>query len=134
METRWGSCRRARPAIDSLTSFAGSSFPSGHTAAAAVCYSAVALVISRGRTPRTRSILAGIAAGIAVAVGMSRMLLGVHWLTDVIAGLAVGWAWFALCAIAFGGRLLTFGAAANTASRPEPKQHRSTHVSSGRRP
>ena len=103
---------RARPAIDPLTSFAGSSFPSGHTAAAAACYSAVALVMSRGRAPRTRAVLAGIAAGIAVAVGMSRMLLGVHWLTDVIAGLAVGWAWSALCAIAVGGRLLTFGAAA----------------------
>ena len=103
---------RARPAIDPLTSFAGSSFPSGHTAAAAACYSAVALVMSRGRSPRTRAMLAGIAAGIAVAVGMSRMLLGVHWLTDVIAGLAVGWAWSALCAIAVGGRLLSFGAAA----------------------
>ena len=38
------------------------------------------------------------------------MLLDVHWLTDVIGGLALGWAWFALCAIAFGGRLLRFGA------------------------
>lgn len=112
---------RARPAIDPLTSFSGSSFPSGHTAAAAVCYSAIALVLSRGRTPRTRAMLAGLAAGIAVAVGMSRMLLGVHWLTDVIAGLAVGWAWFALCAIAVGGRLLEFGAAAHTASGPNGK-------------
>ena len=44
------------------------------------------------------------------------MLLGVHWLSDVIAGLALGWAWFAVCAIAFGGRLLRFGAAV----RPDP--------------
>ena len=61
--------------------------------------------------------LAGLAAGIAVAVAASRVLLDVHWLTDVIAGLALGWAWFAVCAIAFGGRILRFGAAAETAAR-----------------
>jgi len=33
-----------------------------------------------------------------------------HWLSDVIAGLALGWAWFAVCAIAFGGRVVQFGA------------------------
>jgi undecaprenyl-diphosphatase len=100
---------RARPAIDPLASFSGSSFPSGHSATAAACYAALALVLSRGRTPRVRAMLAGTAAGIAVAIGTSRMLLGVHWFTDVVAGLAVGWAWFALCSIATGGRLLRFG-------------------------
>ena len=48
----------------------------------------------------------------AVVVAASRALLGVHWLTDVIAGLALGWGWFLLCALAFGGRelLLSRGA------------------------
>jgi membrane-associated phospholipid phosphatase len=38
-------------------------------------------------------------------------------LTDVLAGLILGWSWFALCSIAFGGRLLRFGAPAAQAER-----------------
>jgi undecaprenyl-diphosphatase len=55
-------------------------------------------------------VYAGGAVGLAVAVAATRVFLGVHWLTDVIAGLFLGWSWFALCSIAFGGRLLRFGA------------------------
>ena len=62
------------------------------------------------RSPRTRALLAGGAVAIAVAVACSRVLLGVHWMSDVIAGLAFGWAWFGICAIAFGGRFLVLGA------------------------
>jgi undecaprenyl-diphosphatase len=68
-------------------------------------------------------VLAGSAAGIAVGVAASRVLLDLHWLTDVIAGLALGWGWFAVCAIAFGGRILRFGATAETvaaAAESEP--------------
>ena len=46
-------------------------------------------------------------------------LLGVHWMTDVIAGLAMGWGWFAICSIAFGGRLLAFGQPVKVAERIE---------------
>jgi membrane-associated phospholipid phosphatase len=101
---------RARPAIDPLAGFSGASFPSGHTTAAASFYAAAALVLGRGRSFRLRTIFAGVAVGIAVAVAASRVLLGVHWLTDVVAGLALGWSWFAICSIAFGGRLMRFGA------------------------
>jgi undecaprenyl-diphosphatase len=62
-------------------------------------------------------VLTGLAVGLAVGVAASRVLLDVHWLSDVIAGLALGWAWFAVCAIAFGGRILRFGAAAEAAAR-----------------
>jgi membrane-associated phospholipid phosphatase len=46
---------------------------------------------------------------IAGLVAASRALLGVHWLTDVVAGLVVGWTWFLLVAVIFGGRLQRFG-------------------------
>ena len=58
-----------------------------------------------------------VAVGMAVAVATSRVMLGVHWLSDAIAGLAFGWAWFGACAIAFGGRLLRFGAPVETATK-----------------
>jgi undecaprenyl-diphosphatase len=108
---------RARPDIHPLAGFSGPSFPSGHAAAAAATYAACALVLGRARTPRSHVWLAGIAVGIATGVATSRVLLGVHWLTDVLAGLALGWGWFALCSIAFGGRLLRFGAPVEAAER-----------------
>jgi membrane-associated phospholipid phosphatase len=112
---------RARPTLNPAAATLGPSFPSGHSSTAAAFYAALALILSRGRTPRVRALLIGGAAGIAVAVAASRVLLDVHWLSDVIAGLCLGWAWFAVCAIAFGGRLLRFGAPAEDLSTVEPR-------------
>jgi undecaprenyl-diphosphatase len=100
---------RPRPHIHQLTGFSGSSFPSGHATTAAATFAAVALLIGRGRSQRTKAFLAAGAAFIAVTVATSRVMLGVHWMTDVLAGLAMGWAWFAVSSIAFGGRVLRFG-------------------------
>jgi undecaprenyl-diphosphatase len=108
---------RARPDIRRLTGFSGSSFPSGHAATAAAVFAAFALLLGLRRSHRTKAVLAGVAVGVATGVATTRVLLGVHWLTDVTAGLAVGWAWFALCSIAFGGRLLHFGAPVEAAER-----------------
>ena len=108
---------RVRPTFNPAAATLGPSFPSGHSATAAAFYATAALLLGRWRGRPTRAVLTGCAAGIAVAVAASRVLLDVHWLTDVIAGLALGWAWFAVCAIAFGGRILRFGAAAETAAR-----------------
>ena len=103
---------RTRPDLLNLTGFSGSSFPSGHATAAAAVFMAVALLLGRGRRPATRAWLVGVAAGLAAMVAATRVLLGVHWFTDVLAGLLLGWAWFALCSIAFGGTILRFGAPA----------------------
>jgi membrane-associated phospholipid phosphatase len=108
---------RARPTIEAVAATLGPSFPSGHTSTAAASWAAFALVAGRWWGRQAWPALAGAAVGIAVAVALSRVFLDVHWLTDVLGGLALGWAWFAACAIAFGGRLLSFGASARSLGR-----------------
>ena len=100
---------RARPDINQLAEFSAASFPSGHTANAAATFATLALLVGRRRAPLTRVVLAAAAAGLTALVACTRVLLGVHWTTDVLAGASLGWGWAALCSIAFGGRLLRFG-------------------------
>ena len=113
---------RVRPEFNPVAETLGPSFPSGHSSWSAAFFAAAALVLARHRGRRARELLAGTAAGIAVAIAATRVLLDVHWLSDVVAGLALGWAWFAACAIAFGGRLLRFGATAEAVrdAAPDP--------------
>jgi undecaprenyl-diphosphatase len=106
---------RVRPALNPAAEALGPSFPSGHSSYSAAFFAAAALVLGRGRSRAVRAVLAAAAAGLAVGVGATRVLLDVHWLSDVVAGLALGAAWFAVCAIAFGGRLLRFGSSAEAA-------------------
>lgn len=101
---------RVRPDVPPFHVLSGASFPSGHAAAAAATLAVVALVFSRGASPRTRAILAGAAAGIAIAIACTRVFLGAHWTSDVIGGVILGWVWFGVCAVAFGGRVLQLGA------------------------
>jgi membrane-associated phospholipid phosphatase len=108
---------RARPTLEPIAETLGPSFPSGHSSTAAAFFAGAALVLGLDRSPRVRALIAGAAVGLAVAVAASRVLLAVHWTSDVVAGLALGWAWFALCAVAFGGRLLRFGATAERVQR-----------------
>ncbi len=100
---------RARPTFNPAAATLGPSFPSGHSATAAAFYAAAALLLRRSRGRQARAVLAGVAVGIAVGVAATRVLLDVHWLSDVIAGLALGWAWFSVCALAFGDRLAPTG-------------------------
>ena len=78
---------RPRP-VNGLVHAAGASFPSGHAVTAAVTAFGIALVFTLpGRARLTGYVIAGI---YAVAMCWSRTELGVHWLTDVVAGAAFG--------------------------------------------
>lgn len=112
---------RERPDIGRLSSFAGPSFPSGHSAAAAACWAALALVVLSRSSRGVRAVGAVTAVFVAAAVAATRVLLGVHWLTDVIAGVVVGWTWFFLCTLVFGGRLLRFGEPADRIARDDER-------------
>jgi membrane-associated phospholipid phosphatase len=119
---------RVRPTFNPIAETLGPSFPSGHSASAAAFWAAVALVLARRRSARTRALLAGGAVAIAVGVACSRVLLGVHWMSDVMGGLAFGWAWFGICAIAFGGRFLVLGAPVERATEVAERR---THPQAG---
>lgn len=74
------------------TSANGFSFPSGHSFSSAVCAGLLVLAVARRRPPWTGRV-AVVAAVYAVAVGLSRVYLGVHWPLDVLGSwlLAAGW-------------------------------------------
>ena len=100
---------RGRPDVLQLIGWDGPSFPSGHAAAAAAAWPAIALVLGRDRPRPIRALLAAGAGLIAISVAASRALLGVHWFTDIIAGVAIGYGWFLICAVVFVGRAQRFG-------------------------
>jgi membrane-associated phospholipid phosphatase len=90
--------RRERPFFpDPLATESTFSFPSGHALVSLAVYGSIALVVAR-RLPRRRDrILLLAATGLLVlAIGFSRLYLGVHFLSDVLAGFAAGIAWLAL--------------------------------------
>jgi undecaprenyl-diphosphatase len=75
-----------------------SSFPSGHSTMAAAVYLTLGLVASRFVSRRRlKALFLASAVLITGAVGVSRVYLGVHWPTDVLAGWAIGAAWALLC-------------------------------------
>jgi len=83
---------RERPALlEPLVQEHGFSFPSGHSALGMVAYGILAVVIGRSRLPRPlRAGLIGALLVLVLLIGLSRVWLGVHYPTDVLAGWTAG--------------------------------------------
>jgi membrane-associated phospholipid phosphatase len=89
------------PAALHLVSASGYGFPSGHATSAIACWGILAVVLFAGRSRRVALIGATLAAVVVLLVGASRIYLGVHWWTDVAAGLALGGSWLCILSAAF---------------------------------
>lgn len=103
---------RRRPSLDlPAEAFHGWSFPSGHASGALVaCGMLVYLLWRAGPLRRSGAVaLFAAAAAVAAAVGFSRVALGAHHLSDVLAGYASGTAWLGLCMLVLEGRCLRCG-------------------------
>ena len=84
---------RPRPTIEHLSQLSSLSFPSEHTTQAAAIYLTIAILLSKGLNRGWREWLIALAVVIALGVAWSRVYLGVHYPTDVAAGLLLGWGW-----------------------------------------
>lgn len=89
------------PAADRLTVVHGWSYPSQHAAQALATWGMLALMLMAGRSARARVLLAAGAVLIAFVVGLTRLYLGAHWMTDVLGGWALAGVWDCLLIIGY---------------------------------
>ncbi|WP_319460883.1 phosphatase PAP2 family protein [Micromonospora sp. RTP1Z1] len=93
---------RLRPVVDvPITHAPGNSFPSGHALGSFVAYGALLLVFLPAMSPRWRKPAIAIVAVLVALIGLTRIALGVHFVSDVIAGWLLGAMWLGVTAYAF---------------------------------
>ena len=94
---------RARPNLaEALRHAHGYSFPSGHAMGATICALALGYLVLRMNTSwRIRAAILAALSTFVAAVSFSRIYLGVHWISDIGAGLAVGTLWVTITTIAY---------------------------------
>jgi undecaprenyl-diphosphatase len=93
---------RLRPVVAHPVAYGnGNSFPSGHALGSIVCYGALFLVFVPAARGAWRRVLAAVFVTLIAAIGISRLLLGVHYVSDVLGGWALGIMWLGITAFAF---------------------------------
>jgi undecaprenyl-diphosphatase len=93
---------RLRPVVAHPIAYGtGDSFPSGHSLGSIVCYGAILLVFLPAARGRWRPAFITVITALVVLIGISRILLGVHFLSDVIGAWALGITWLGVTAFAF---------------------------------
>src|SRR5579863_2743668 len=93
---------RLRPVVAHPVAYGtGDSFPSGHALGSIVCYGALLIVFLPVTRGRWRRVFTAVIVTLIVAIGLSRLLLGVHYLSDVLGAWALGITWLGLTAFAF---------------------------------
>ena len=94
---------RARPVVESpvVPTPSNDSFPSGHSMTAVVVWGALALIVLPSVRRRARPWLVAAVLVLVVAIGFTRLALGVHFVSDVLAGWALGAGWLAVTVAAF---------------------------------
>jgi undecaprenyl-diphosphatase len=96
---KWGFARPRPEFILRDIAVYTTSFPSGHTTLSAVVYLTLGGLLCRIQaSTAVKTYILSVAAFLTISVGMSRVYLGVHWPTDVIAGWLIGGAWAFVCA------------------------------------
>jgi undecaprenyl-diphosphatase len=89
---------RPRPDLVEIPSYVSHSFPSGHSMMSAVVYLTLGFIVSRFIKPFWfKAYVLFLAVGITFVVGLSRIFLGVHYPSDVVAGWMAGLAWAGFC-------------------------------------
>ncbi|TAM18757.1 MAG: phosphatase PAP2 family protein [Pandoraea sp.] len=76
------------------------SFPSSHATLSIVVYGFLTYLVCRGRRRAAQVRIAGASASVIALISFSRLYLGVHWFSDVLAGLSLGTAWVAFLSVA----------------------------------
>jgi undecaprenyl-diphosphatase len=94
---------RARPAVAQMLKRAsGYSFPSGHAMGSTVVFGALAYLVLRARIPwRWKAAALALATTLVIGVSLSRVYLGVHWISDVGAGVSAGLLWLTMTTVAY---------------------------------